>query len=100
MHDAKGSDIRLTKEGEDYQLQLASSHNVVNITLGVRDVRTLCQRLVQLDAEENWKSYAHAPPEFKSFFFNGTPRAFHDNVASYWFARMAGETCGDGVGKR
>lgn len=101
LHDAKGSDIRLVKEGEDYQLQLASSNNVVNITLGAPDLRKLCQRLVQLDVEENWKAYSFAPPEHKSFFFNnGAPRAFQENVANYWFARMAAEPCGDGAGKR
>ena len=98
LHDAKGSDIYLAKEGEEYQLQLASSNNVVNITLGLEDVRKLCQQLVKLDVEENWKSHFAPPPELKSFFSNGTPRPFHETMAS-WYARMAGELC-EKAGKR
>ena len=87
LHDAKGGDIRLTRENNDYQLQLTSAQTVVNITLGHPDLRKLCQQIVQLEMEENWKfHYAH--PEFKSFFFNGTPRSYPEAMAN-WFARMA-----------
>lgn len=91
MHDAKGGDIHLVKEGADYQLQLSSKNNVVNISLGLQDVRKLCQQIIQLDIEENWRSHCVTPPEFKSFFFNGAPpRSIHDTMTS-WYARMAGE---------
>ena len=97
LHDAKGSEIRLGKKGDDYQLQMASGNNVVNITLGFQDVRKLCQQIVQLDLEENMKTRSVAPPEFKSFFFNNTPRSLQETMAS-WYARMAGEMC-EGSGK-
>src|SRR5262249_24241699 len=67
LHDAKGGDVRLSREGNDYQLQLTSANTVVNITMGHADIRRLCQQIMQIDMEENWKfHYAH--PEFKSFF--------------------------------
>ena len=92
MHDAKGSDIALTRDGQDYQLQLSSNSNVVNISLGHQDVRKLCQQIIQLDIEENWRTHCVPPPEFKSFFFNNTPRSFEETMAS-WFARRASEMC-------
>jgi hypothetical protein len=98
MHDAKGCEICLTKDGHDYQLQLSSSHHQVNITLGVQEVRQLCQQLVRMDMEENWRAPAYVPPEFKSFFFNGGPRPYPDAMAS-WFARVAGDHC-ETAGKR
>jgi len=98
LHDAKGSEIHLLKEGDDYQLQMSSNNNVVNITLGFQDIRKLCQQIIQLDIEENWKTHYVAPPEIKSFFFNGSPRSFQDTVAS-WYARMADDLC-DKAGKR
>ncbi len=91
LHDAKGSEIHLTKKGEDYQLQLAAAKHVVNITLALPDLRRLCQQLVQLDMEENCKSRP-VTPEYKSFFFNGTPRSFSETMAA-WFAKMAQEMC-------
>ena len=91
MHDAKGSDVVVTKEGHDYQLQLVSQNNMVTITLGSQDLRKLCQQLVQLDLEENWKPhFVPPPPEGKSFFLNGSARSYQDTVAN-WFMRMAGE---------
>jgi hypothetical protein len=89
LHDAKGGDVRLSKEGNDYQLQLTSANTVVNISMGHADIRRLCQQIMQIDMEENWKfHYAH--PEFKSFFFNGAPRSYQETMAN-WFARMASE---------
>jgi hypothetical protein len=99
MHDAKGCEIRLVREGEDYQLQLCSCNHVVNITLGLADVRELCQQLVRMDVEENWRQRQEPAPETKSFFFNGMPRSYQDTVAT-WYARVAGEACCDGVGKQ
>jgi hypothetical protein len=93
MHDAKGCEIGLCKDGHDYQLQLSSAHHQVNITLGVQEIRRLCQQLVRMDLEENWRAHALPPPEYKSFFFNGAAgRSYHDTMAG-WFARMAGEMC-------
>jgi hypothetical protein len=102
MHDAKGCEISLARKGEDYQLQLSSSNNVVNIVLGYNDVRRLCQQLVQLDVEENWKAHYVPPPapEFKSFFFNGGgPRQYQDTMST-WYNRMANEMAGDRAEKR
>jgi exoribonuclease II len=90
MHDAKGSDIVIFKDGPNYQLQLASSNNMVNISLGAQDVRKLCQQLVQLDMEENWRAPAVPAPEPKASFFNGASRPFSETMAR-WFARMANE---------
>ncbi len=90
MHDAKGSDIAIFKDGANYQLQLASCNNMVNISLAAQDVRKLCQQLVQLDLEENWRAPAAPAPEPKSSFFNGTSRPFTETMAR-WFARMANE---------
>lgn len=92
MHDAKGSEIHLTRKGEDYQLQLASSQHVVNISLGFQDVRRLCRQILQLEMEENWKPHRMTPPEYKSFFFSGMPHPFQESVAS-WFAKMGDEAC-------
>jgi hypothetical protein len=90
MHDAKGSDIAIFKDGPNYQLQLASSNNMVNISLGSQDVRKLCQQLVQLDMEENWRVPTTPVPEPKSSFFNTASRPFTETMAR-WFARMATE---------
>lgn len=90
MHDAKGGDVHVVKDGADYRLQLSSETTVVNITLGIQDMRKLCQRLVQLDLEETWKPTA--APEFRSTFFPATSRYLHDAMAS-WFTRMANEPC-------
>ena len=98
MHDAKGCEVCLVKDGHDYQLQLSSSHHQVNITLGVHEIRRLCQQLMRMDMEENWRAPAAPPPEVKSFFFGAAPRSYQDAMAS-WFARMAGEMCENG-GKR
>jgi hypothetical protein len=91
IHDAKGSDILLFKDGVNYQLQLASSSHMVNITLGLADVRKLCQQLVQLDMEENWRTQNAPAPEFKSTLFNGSSRPFTETMAR-WFTRMAAES--------
>jgi hypothetical protein len=88
MHDAKGCDMQLCKEGQDYQLQLSSAQNVVTICMGLTDLRRLCQQIIQLEMDESWKS--NSPPEFKSFIFNGSARPFHETVAN-WYGRMAGE---------
>ncbi len=98
LHDAKGCDVCLSKDGQDYQLQLSSNHHQVNISLGMPEVRRLCQQLVRMDIEENWRPQAYASPEFKSLFFNGPPRTYQDAVAS-WFHRMAGDMC-ETAGKR
>ncbi len=91
MHDAKGSDVQLVKEADnEYHLRLTSRNNMVNITLGSGDLRKLCQQLIQLDIEENWKPQVATPPEFRSFLFGNTTKSSDDNVPS-WFARMAGE---------
>lgn len=98
LHDAKGCDIRLTKEGTEFQLQLSSGANEVNITLGHDDIRSLCHQLVQMDLEENWKAHYVAPPEFRSFFFNGAHhRQTHEPVSS-WFSKAA--EAADRAGKR
>jgi hypothetical protein len=86
LHDAKGSEIRLGKDGTDYRLRLASSNNVVNITLGVQDIRKLWEQIIQLEIEENWKPAETA--EGKSFIFNGKPRSFQETMAAV-FTRMA-----------
>ena len=97
MHDAKGCEICLVKDGQDYVLQLSSSHHQVNITLGEHEVRRLCQHLVRMDVEENWRAPAYTPPaESRSFFFHTAPRTYQDAMAS-WFARMAGEVCENGA---
>jgi hypothetical protein len=57
----------------------------------------MCQQIWQLDVEENAKFNYVPAIENKSFFFNGTPRTFHETMASF-FARMANETC-EKVGK-
>lgn len=88
MHDAKGSAIAMTRKGEDFQLQLSSDHHIVNISLGLADVRRMCQQILQLEMEENWKAQRIAQPEYKSFFFNAAPRSFTENVA-HWFTKMA-----------
>lgn len=91
LHDAKGSDVQLVKDGADFQLRLAANNNVVNICLGFQDVRKICQQILQMDIEENWKLYAPMPtPEQRTFFFNGAPRTFHETMAGF-FARMANE---------
>ena len=91
MHDAKGCDIQLTKDGDDYQLQLSSANHVVNIALGLPEMRKLCQQIVKMDMEESWRQHAAPPPEYKSFFFNGSaPRSYPDTMAS-WFARLTSE---------
>jgi hypothetical protein len=90
MHDAKGSDIVIFKDGLNYQLQLASSNNMVNISLGLQDVRKLCQQLVQLDMEESWRTQNVPAPEAKPGLFNSTTRPFTETMAR-WFARMATE---------
>lgn len=90
LHDAKGGDIQLTRDGKDYRLQLTSDTTIVNISLGLPDMRKLCQRIVQLDMEETWKPQP-VVPEFRSAFFGNTPRYLHEAMAT-WFARMAAET--------
>jgi hypothetical protein len=90
LHDAKGSEIRVVKEGDDYHLQLVASHSVVNISMGPRDLRKLGREVGKLDLEEGDKSRYTCPPEFKSYFPNGMPRSFHDAMAS-WLSRLAGE---------
>jgi len=91
LHDAKGGDIRLVKDGRDFELRLCSDHNVVSISLGFHDVRKLWQQIVQLDVEENWKATVPAP-ENKSFLFGSTPRTFQETMAQL-FTRMAQEMC-------
>jgi hypothetical protein len=88
MHNAKGSDVQLVKDGDDFQLRLSSNHNVVNIFLGRADVRKICQQAMQTDVEEHWKTTYMPALEHKSFVFNGAPRSFHETMAGL-FARMA-----------
>ncbi len=90
LHDAKGSEIRIVKEGDDYHLQLVSQQSVVNISMGPRDVRKLGREIAKLSIEETDPVRAACPPEFKTFFPNGMPRSFHDAMAS-WLSRLAGE---------
>jgi hypothetical protein len=90
MHDAKNSDVAIFKDGPNYQLQLASSNNMVSISLGMQDVRKLCQQLVQLDMEENWRAPVVPAPDTKASFFNGSSRPFAETMAR-WFTRMASE---------
>jgi hypothetical protein len=90
MHDAKGSDVAVTRDGDEYQLRLTSSNRMVVVTLGRHDLHKLCQQLVRLDLEENWKGHYVPPPEVKSFFLHEAPRSQPDPVAS-WFLRVAGE---------
>jgi hypothetical protein len=91
MHDAKGCDIKLVKDGGFYQLQLCSPTSTVTISLGLGEVRKLCQELVQLDAEECCKcSAATAAPEYRSIFFQTPVRSFQETMAKV-FARMARE---------
>jgi hypothetical protein len=90
LHDAKGSDIRLCREGHDYQLRLASANNVVNITLGLQDVRKLWEQIIQLEIEEHWK-LSEVAQEQRSIL-SGKPRNFHEAMASV-FTRMAREMC-------
>ncbi len=79
MHDAKGSDIRLTKEGHDYQLSLVSAGNVVNITLTHQDVRKLWEQILRLESEHAWQ--LHDSPISRD-------RLFTENMAAL-FAKMA-----------
>src|SRR5712691_8130539 len=90
MHDAKGSDVVLLKNGQDYQLKMVSSDNVVYILLGYHDVRKLCQQIIQLDLQENWRPHVVTPPENRSFFFGEEPRVHRDTITD-WFVRMAKE---------
>jgi hypothetical protein len=103
LHDAKGSDIRLSREGHDYQLRLATVgdggvsvrdvNNVVNITLGHQDVRKLWEQIIQLEVEEHCKPVGeHQAHEGRSILFNGKQRTFQEAMASL-FTRMAQEMC-------
>lgn len=87
IHDAKGSDVVVVKEDNEFHLRLSSGNNQVNITLGVADLRKLCQQLVQLDIETNWKAWSE--PEFRSFLF-GNMRPTHEHAPS-WFACVPSE---------
>jgi hypothetical protein len=87
LNDGKGCDVCVTKEGQDYCLRMVSSQHVVNIMLNYGDIRKLCQQLVNLDVQENWKAQMITPPEYRSFFFNGTPRYVGENMSN-WFANM------------
>lgn len=83
LHDARGCDINLCKEGEDnYRLQLSAGNNVVNISLGQADVRKICHQI--LDLESPW-----AQTEFR--YFPGGTRSFYEHMA-HLFTRMAHET--------
>jgi hypothetical protein len=86
MHDAKGSDIRLTKEGHDYQLSLVSASNVVHITLAYQDVRKLWEQIVRLDSEHPW-TLADGVVDPR-FVFGSRERSFNENMATL-FAKMA-----------
>jgi hypothetical protein len=89
LHDAKGSDIDIVKDGEDYQLRLASNNNVVNICLGWHDLRKICQQIMQLD-QECWTFPCQPVLEHKAFVSPVAPRSFQETMASF-FARMAHE---------
>jgi len=90
LHDAKGSDIAICKQGQDYHLKMVSSDNVVNIVLGGHDVRKLCQQIVQLDIQENWRPHVVAPVEYRSFFFGEEPRPQRESMSD-WFVKMVKE---------
>src|SRR5262249_37767215 len=92
LHDAKGSDIRLVKEFDNYQLHLVSSNHVVFISLGLDDVRKLWQQIVQLDLEETSKMQAATTADSKSIIFSGGPKSFHETMA-HLFSKMAREMC-------
>jgi hypothetical protein len=78
MHDAKGCDIRLTRDGCDCQLSLVSANNVVNITLAPPDLRKLWEQLLRLESEPSW---AHDVADKRE-------RSFNENMAIL-FAKMA-----------
>jgi hypothetical protein len=88
IHDAQGSDVSLVKEGQEYQLRMVSEDNVVTIVLGSHNVRKLCQQLMQLDMQENWKPQFVAPPEYRSYFFGVAPRGTHETYTDL-FVNMA-----------
>jgi hypothetical protein len=92
IHDAHGSNVSLVKEGADYHLRMVSEDNVVTIVLGAHNVRTLCQQLVQLDIQENWKPQYAVPPELRSFFFGAAPRPTQETYTDV-FVNMARESC-------
>ena len=93
MHDAKGSEVCLHRDGQDYHLKMVSSDNIVNIVLGHQDIRKLALQIVQLDIQENWRPHIiPTPPEPRSFFFGEEPRTNHRDAMSDWFVRMAKET--------
>ncbi len=87
LHDAKGGDIQLMKDGKDYRLQLSSETTIVNISLGLEDMRKLCQQMVQMDMDETWKPHIFTP-EYRAMFFPGTPGYLQEAMAR-WFARQA-----------
>jgi hypothetical protein len=87
MHDAKGADVRLTREGLDFLLCLKSSTNVVNISLSHQDVRKLWEQLMRLGTEPWWPAH-DGGAEFKSFLGHGRDRAFTEHMAAL-FAKMA-----------
>jgi hypothetical protein len=47
LHDAKGSDFFLLRDGRDYQLRIVSDEDVVNIQLTLQDLHRLSQQLIQ-----------------------------------------------------
>ncbi len=87
MHDAKGADVRLTREGLNYQLCLKSSSNIVNITLSHDEARKLWEQFLRLGTEPFWAP--HDPSaEVKNLFTTPRERAFTEHMASV-FAKMA-----------
>jgi hypothetical protein len=91
IHDAQGSDVSLVKEGQEYQLRMVSEDNVVTIVLGIHNVRKLCQQLIHLDMQENWKPQFAVPPEFRSYFFGVAPRPSSETYTDV-FVNMAHES--------
>jgi hypothetical protein len=88
MHDAKGSDIRLTKECHDYQLSLVSAGNVVHITLAHQDVRKIWEQILRLESEHNWQPHETNGDSRPFTFSSSRDRLFSENMATL-FAKMA-----------
>jgi hypothetical protein len=87
LHDAKGADVRLTREGMDYLLCLKSSSNIVNITLSLHEVRKLWEQFMRLGTEPVWTPYDHNA-EAKNVLANSHDRLFTEHMATV-FAKMA-----------
>lgn len=91
LHDAKGSDFQLVRDGRDYQLRIVSHENVVNITLGQKDLLRLCQQIIQVELPCDAKTPAASVPEARTYFVTGVPRHVRDTAPPSWYTHT--ETC-------